>query len=147
MLVIVQVPVPVFVKPPAPEMVPSKLVLVLLAPELSNAPVLSTKLPPVAPPPAKEPILKLLLSCKIALLVLLNVTAVLLPKALTFEVMTLPLLIAVLPVYALLPLSVNVPPAALTDKPPAPEMRPENVGEIAFNVREPEPVLLNVCRV
>ena len=47
----------------------------------------------------------------------------------------------------LLPLSVKLPPAALKDKPPLPEMRPENLGAIAFRVKLVVPVLVKVCRL
>ena len=79
-------------------MPPANVVLVLSKPVVNTVPVPSTKLPPVEPPPAIEPMLKLLLSCNIAPLTLLKVTADLSPKALACEVMTLPPVMAVLPV-------------------------------------------------
>ena len=42
---------------------------------------------------------------------------------------------------------VNVAPAAFTDKPPVPEIRPENVGAIAFKVSVLAPVPVKVCKV
>ena len=98
LLVSVQVPVPDLAKPPAPEMAPSNVLLVLSDPAVNTAPALKTKLPPVVPPPVSEPTFKLLLSCNNVPMTLLSVTAELLPKALTWLVMTLPLLIVVLPV-------------------------------------------------
>ncbi len=91
-------PVPTLVKPPAPEIAPPNVVLVLLAPVLKRAPALSTKLPPVVPPPANEPMSKLLLSCNVVPLTLLKVTAELSPSALACEVTTLPPVMLVLPV-------------------------------------------------
>ena len=119
----------------------------MFAPVVKTVPVLKTKLPPVLPPPAKEPMPKLLLSCNIAPLMLLRLTAELLPNALACVVTTLPLLTLVLPVYALFPLSVSVPPAALTDKPPEPVMRPDKVAEIAFKLNDALPTLAKVCSV
>ncbi len=98
LLVTVHVPEPTLVIPPAPEIAPPKVVLVSLLPVANTAPAPNTKLPPVLPPPAKEPMFKLLLSCSKAPLILLSVTAELLPNALTWLVMTLPLLITVFPV-------------------------------------------------
>jgi hypothetical protein len=90
--------------------------------------------------------LKLLLSCNIAPLTLLKLTADLSPKALACEVMTVPPVIAVLPVYALLPLSVSVPPAALTVKPPVPLIRPLKAAAMGFKVSVPDPEV-NVCKL
>ena len=98
MLVTVHVPEPTLVIPPAPEIAPPKLVLVSLLPVANTVPAPNTKFPPVVPPPANEPMFKLLLSCSKAPLILLRVTAELEPNALAWLVMTLPLLIAVLPV-------------------------------------------------
>ena len=86
------------VRPPAPEIAPAKVVSVLIKPVVSNVPVLNTTSPPLVPPPKREPIFKLLLSCKMAPLTLLKLTTVLLPNALMCVVMTLPLVMAVLPV-------------------------------------------------
>ena len=138
--------VPCLDNPPAPDMPPANVVLVLSNPVVNTVPVPSTKLPPVEPPPAMEPRLKLLLSCNIAPLTLLKVTADLSPKALACEVMTLPPVMAVLPVKALLPLNVSVPPEALIDKPPVPEIRPESVAAGAFNVSVLDPEV-KVCKV
>ena len=47
----------------------------------------------------------------------------------------------------MLPLRVSVPPAAFTDMPPAPVMRPVNVGAMAFSVSVSLPAVVKVCRV
>lgn len=77
----VSVPEPVFVSPPVPEIRPEKVVEVLAPPTVRMA-APSITLPPVAPPPEREPmeLLKPLMS-RAAPAVLERVTAELFPKA------------------------------------------------------------------
>ena len=86
----VRVPRPDLVNPPAPLIWPPKLVLVLSSPAVRVAEPRVT-LPPLAPPPAREPTATLLLfKSKTTPLVLAKVTAEPLPKAVVLPACRVP---------------------------------------------------------
>ncbi len=92
------VPLPVLDKPPVPLITPPKLVLLLSAPVV-RVPEPSARLPPVLPPPAKEPMLTLLLfRSSVTPAVLAKLTAELLPKAVVLPACNVPPLTVVVPV-------------------------------------------------
>ena len=61
----VKMPLPVLVKAPAPLMTPAKVVLVLSEPVVRVTPLLMETLPPVAPPPLRLAMLRLLAGFRI----------------------------------------------------------------------------------
>ena len=94
----VNVPVPVLVSPPLPEMTPAKLVEVSAAPVVSVCPAAICTLPPLAPPPASEPMVSLSVTSRVTPAVLSSTTAPVLLIAAPFCSSSVPPLTVVAPV-------------------------------------------------